>query len=65
MKIDMLPQTWTEKLATYKSGEERVYSYNSEKQVTRAKHAIDRAKRYGMRFRMQISNTKFSIIREK
>lgn len=65
MKNDILPQTWTEKLFSYETGEERIYCYSTQKQVTKAKHAINRAKRYGMLFRIQISNSKFSIIREK
>lgn len=65
MRYDILPQTWKEKLFTYKTGEERIYCYSTQNQVLQAKHAIDRAKRYGMRFRIQISISKFSIIREK
>lgn len=65
MILDKLPQTWSEKLSTYKLGEERIYIYKTEDQVKQVKHVIEHLKKHDMFFRIRISRSRFSIIRDK
>lgn len=65
MKTDTLPETWEEKLSSYVIGEERVYRYSTYKMLSIAQKAIDRMNKTCGYFRITITKTRFSIIREK
>lgn len=65
-KADLLPETWEQKFARYKDGEERVYKFRTKKELREANEAVqcenNKKERY---FSICIRGRKFSIVCEK
>lgn len=63
IRIDYVPESWEEKLSSFKRGESRVYMCAKIKQINLANEAIQEANRAGYLYFMLIKKTRFCIKR--